>query len=1588
MKKQLLSFKILFVAPVAIMLFVFNTAFATVTVTITAPTNITIAPGGTFTITATATTDNRYFFNLIPAVISNVSFYSNTGALIQSAINSPYSSGTITAPITTGVYTYTVIATDNLGYTSTTANFIVTVTSPGPPAPTVSSSGSVCGSGTVTFNASDTGPAGDTYTFYSDAAGTNALLTGTSNTYTTPTITSTTTYYVSYTSGGLKSSLTAVTATVIALPTLTTQPVNKTVCNGSSATFSVTASGTGLIYQWQANGVNLPADGTDGNGTYSGTQTATLTITPNGSFYNGAVINCIISNASCNVTSNPAILTIVPLSATFTLSSTSAGIGNTVTIAYAGSDPATDTYTWNFNGGTPATGTTQGPFAVQWATAGTKTITLTVKNASGCTTSTTQTVQVISALTGYAFSKPLTLNTSATGINSTLSNFPALIYIQDNALKVSTTCNNHVQFPNGNYGGNPVGSDYDFAFTIAGSPELNYQVENYDQVNGILLVWVQIPSMTKVNTDLDFYFGSLSPAHGLSFTQATWASDYKAVYHFDETSGNTAIDATNNNNAGTIVNAISTFGEARNAAGLTTLGAYIFNGISSKITVPGGVAVGNGAFTLSAWINLSATGQDQKIMTNQTASVGGYKLGVYSNNIPESETTGVVNRGVGTIAPAIGTGAWHYVQSVFTGTQLSTYVDGKQYQKDNTNNGSPLTNPFYIGVGEGGNSLWFFGNISEARVSKIGKTNDWIKAEYYNQSNPIAFTDYSGAVATYQTTAASIPGVLTYTWTGVTSTDPSDASNWNNTTSGVTGQAPVSGTSTLVIPVSAKYPTLTSDLSVYGLTLTGSANITLNGHMLNVACNIYNQSTGNVYWNNNDASGITWNGTSAQSYNGNTGTSGYAHIGTMVVNNSSGATVTINSDSLDIYHELTITKGNLAVSPGGFMALKSIQSETANVDAIPSGYSISGNVNIERYFPGGAGYRSYRLITIPANTATSVLNQSTTEGYIDLHSLNTGLMTAGPGSGFGMVNMNPLSYLYDESRAQNYTAYVAGKNVGIYSWAGSAAIGATPAYSVMTYGTTLGAPKTTAQVPVGNSIQLYYVGAYNAGNLTIPNPGSSTSVVTGYLNQGTIPIYIYNHSNNYLSYTSGGNNTATPTLVGLNQVGNPYASTLDLDNVYVDNKGSSPYTNISPIFWELKQPTNTFVAYNASSHAASVSGSGASAYVASGQGFYVQALSSTSTLTFFEQEKVNVQLTGSTSPALILSQKVRSDNQTEASNLTTSYAEQLPSGLAGFHLRITKDTLTYTETGLFFNSAWSDKFLGSEDALDLDGPAPKVYLSSYSSDGTRLCINQLGDYSKGKTVKLYASATTSGTYKISLADINNMDALYNVYLRDHKLGDSVNLRNTNVYTFTINTADTTTYGANRFDLMLEREALPPYQLLTFTGQKVSSGVQLNWIANGTGNYTGFILEKEGVNNNFSPIYTVQSNNNNNFNFVDSNPVIGNNVYRLAQNDVNGNVSYSSLITIGYNNVTSNGYFSIYPNPSKDMINVLVNSTTATAANYTADIYNTSGTLMDHRALNTYSWTEDISSYKEGVYIIALKNTNGDVLAKSKFIKTK
>jgi hypothetical protein len=82
-------------------------------------------------------------------------------------------------------------------------------------------------------------------------------------------------------------------------------------------------------------------------------------------------------------------------------------------------------------------------------------------------------------------------------------------------------------------------------------------------------------------------------------------------------------------------------------------------------------------------------------------------------------------------------------------------------------------------------------------------------------------------------------------------------------------------------------------------------------------------------------------------------------------------------------------------------------------------------------------------------------------------------------------------------------------------------------------------------------------------------------------------------------------------------------------------------------------------------------------------------------------------------------------------------------------------------------------------------------------------------------------------------------------------------------------------------------------------------------------------------------------------------------------------------------------FTIYPNPSKDIINVSVNSGTtgnAVTQTYVANIYDLAGVMMHTRQVNTNNWTEDVTAYKAGVYIIELKTTDGNMVGKAKFVK--
>lgn len=148
--------------------------------------------------------------------------------------------------------------------------------------------------------------------------------------------------------------------TFITSPAITSHPAPLTVCEGLMASFSVSATGSSLNYQWQRNGSNIP-----------GANSASYSI-PNAVPANSGNYTVIVSNACLSTTSNIAALTVNPQTGIGTQPVNSAvcpGGNVSFTTTAAGTGPFS--YTWEKNTG------------ASWFTVGSNSPSLSITNAGG-----------------------------------------------------------------------------------------------------------------------------------------------------------------------------------------------------------------------------------------------------------------------------------------------------------------------------------------------------------------------------------------------------------------------------------------------------------------------------------------------------------------------------------------------------------------------------------------------------------------------------------------------------------------------------------------------------------------------------------------------------------------------------------------------------------------------------------------------------------------------------------------------------------------------------------------------------------------------------------------------------------------------------------------------------------------------------------------------------------------------------------------------------------------------------------------------------------------------------------------------------
>jgi hypothetical protein len=299
------------------------------------PQSLTVVSGDTanFSATATGSAPLTYQWKLNGNNLAN-------GTRISGATSTALS---ITSVQASDAGNYTLTVSNAVGFV-TSAPAVLTVNGP-PSVTTPPSSQNVIVGSNATFTVVATGTAPLSYQWQFNG-GAIAGATTTSFTVTSAQPANQGNYAVVVTNvAGSVTSAVAV-LTVLVPPSVTTQPVNQTNPVGSTASFTLTASGTSpLGYQWRLNGANL-ANGARISGATSSAVTITGVQTADAGNYTG-----VVTNSAGSVTSAIATLTvIVPPSIAGPPSSQTVATGSNVSFTVTAAGTAPLSYQWLYNG--------------------------------------------------------------------------------------------------------------------------------------------------------------------------------------------------------------------------------------------------------------------------------------------------------------------------------------------------------------------------------------------------------------------------------------------------------------------------------------------------------------------------------------------------------------------------------------------------------------------------------------------------------------------------------------------------------------------------------------------------------------------------------------------------------------------------------------------------------------------------------------------------------------------------------------------------------------------------------------------------------------------------------------------------------------------------------------------------------------------------------------------------------------------------------------------------------------------------------------------------------------------------------------
>jgi biopolymer transport protein ExbB len=317
----------------------------------------------------------------------------------------------------------------------------------------------------------------------------------------------------------------------------------------------------------------------------------------------------------------------------------------------------------------------------------------------------------------WSFRKSIAIDTSPKGANvaDSAGRMPVLIRLHPGNFQFDGLADN--------------GADIRFVAADDKTP-LNYQVEQYDAVLGVALIWVDIPKMPAgAAQQIWMYYGNKKANDG-SKPAETFDPDYTLVYHFNGASGTPPKDATAYAN------------NAQNAPARTIEDGIVGKGAqldgSTPLNLPASPSLNvsaGGSFTFSAWIKPATLGANTLLYSRRDGA-NALLIGL-DNGVPFAE----VDAGAAPVrtpaAAPVAVNQWAYVAVTADGKNLTVYVNGKSVAQVAATLPA-LTSAAAVGGDVAGAPAGFAGYngaIDELRLSKIARTPEAIALDALSEGS-------------------------------------------------------------------------------------------------------------------------------------------------------------------------------------------------------------------------------------------------------------------------------------------------------------------------------------------------------------------------------------------------------------------------------------------------------------------------------------------------------------------------------------------------------------------------------------------------------------------------------------------------------------------------------------------------------------------------------------------------------------------------------------------------------------------------------------------------------------------------------------